>query len=239
MERRQLVLRLRIPAARPHASRTEPAPDGDLVVIRFTGQIGWDPVVLLRTTALSTIDDPNDWVTNATAEGPGTKVFQVGPALPDPLVSAVQASGGHDAPTYYIGNAAPSVDSFVGSRSLWKLAPGGSTWTRIVPHVPAPGGVGPTIAHRFHVDPYRPNVVYVVGADHIYRSDDGGGSWVVDESLESLATDKGAYPFEIADSGLGPGWSITGSPIDSVLRDMQFDPFVRVFAWRPASPESS
>jgi hypothetical protein len=201
-----------------------PRPDGDVVVIRFTGQIGRDPVVLLRTTALSTIDNPSDWVTNATMEGPGTKVFQVGPALPDPLVSAVQASGGHDSTTYYVGNAAPSVDNAVGSRGLWKLAPGQGTWAQIVPHLGAPGSVGPTLAHRFFVDPYRPNLVYVVGADHIYRSDNGGGAWVVDQSLERLATDNGAYPFAIADSGLGPGWSITGSPIDSVLRDMQFDP---------------
>ncbi len=72
--------------------------------------------------------------------------------------------------------------------------------------------------------PTVPNLLYVVGDDHIYRSDNGGRAWAVDESLERTATDEGAYPFAIADSGLGPGWSITGNPCDSVLRDMQFDP---------------
>ncbi len=131
-----------------------PRPGGDLVVVRFTGQIGKDPVVLLRTTALSSIDDPSDWVTSATSEGAGAKVFQVGPELPDPLVSAVQASGGHDSPTYYVGNAAPSVDGVVGSRGLWRLAPGETEWTQIVPHNAR--SVGPSVANRYYVDPYRP-----------------------------------------------------------------------------------
>jgi hypothetical protein len=193
----------------------QPRPGGDLVTIRFTGAVGSDPVLLLRTTDLSSITDETDWVTSATAEGPGVKCFQVGPPLPDPLVSTVQASGGHDAPTFYVGNAAPLPGLAVGSMGLWKLVPGDSAWRQVVPRTGPGIGPAPTIARRYFVDPYRPNVLYVLGADNVYRSGNGGASWVVDTSLAQALTEGGAYPFDVGD---------TGNPQEAILRDMQFDP---------------
>lgn len=191
-----------------------PRPDGDLVIVRFPGVVGSDPGHLVRTTALSAITNKNDWVTSATAEGQGSKAFRVGSELPDPLVSVVQASGGHETPTFYVGNAPPTVTGRTGSLGLWKLAPGETAWRQIVP-APGPGRSGPTIARRFFVDPYRPAVVYVLGDDHVHRSDDGGGSWAVDASLERMIVEHGAFPYDVGD---------TGNPAETVLRDMQFDP---------------
>jgi len=179
-----------------------PRPDGDLVTIRFTAE----QALLLRTTAISTITTGTDWVTSATAEGPGVKVFQVGPPLPDPGVNVVQASGGHQAPTFYVGD--PN-----GAMRLWKLS--GWSWSMIVPAAVGTGGPRPTVARRFFVDPYRPNCLYVLGAEHVFRSDTGGATWVVDASLERALTEDGAFPFVIPKNP---------SPDDELLRDMQFDP---------------
>jgi hypothetical protein len=200
----------------PTPAGQTPRPDSDLVVIRFTGVVGVDPALLLRTTALSQITAEGDWVTSATGEGPGVKAFQVGPALPDPLISVVQATGGHDAPTFYVGNAPPTVTNVVGSLGLWRLSPGDNAWQQIVPQQAGhKTPVAPTIARRFFVDPYRPQLVYVLGADHVYRSADGGKSWDIDTSLDSMVTEAGAYPHDIGN---------TGNPAEAVLRDMQFDP---------------
>src|SRR5262249_39520591 len=163
------------------------------------------------------------WVTSETAEGPGVKAFQVGPTLPDPLISAVQASGGHDHPTFYVGNAAPTVTNLVGSLGLWKLRPGDTAWRQIVPHTgPQSPARGPTIARRFFVDPYRPQLVYVIGEDHVYRTDDGGSSWTVDGSLDAAVTESGGYPYDVGDT-TKPGKD-TANPAEAVIREMQFDP---------------
>ena len=191
-----------------------PAPDGDLVTIRFTDT----EALLLRTTAISSITANSDWVTTASTSGPGVKAFQVGPALPSPSISVVQASGGHAAPVYYVGDPNSTM-------RLWKLivpvisprarrAPGiRSTWRQIVPAVGAIGSV-PKIARRFFVDPYRSNRLYVLGSEHVYRSDTGGDTWVIDNSLEVALTENGAFPFVIPSDG---------NPDDALLRDMQFD----------------
>lgn len=191
-----------------------PRPDGDLVTIRFTGVVGRDPALLLRTTALSSITVDQQWVTSATAEGPGVAAFQVGPALPDPRISIVQASGGHDAPTFYVGNQAPLPRIGTGPRGVWKLAPGDTAWRAIVP---ASRGTGPSAAVRFFADPYRPAVIYVLSTDGVYLSRDGGSSWHFDTSLIRMVTGAGTYPFDLGDGDVG-------NAQDAVLRDMTFDP---------------
>ena len=80
--------------------------------------------------------------------------------------------------------------------------------------MPSPGGAGPTIARRFFVDPYRPQLLYVQGSDGIYRSDDGGGAWMLDTSLDGALTASGTYPYSVMGTGNGD---------EAVLRDMQFD----------------
>jgi hypothetical protein len=176
-----------------------PRPDGDFVTIRRTPALP----KLLRTTAMSQITSSNDWVTSATAEGPGVKVFQVGPELPDAAIDVVQPSGGHRRPTFYVG------DPDAGGR-VWKWTAGMQQWQRIVP---GPNNV-PAVARRFFVDPYRPQLVYVLDSDHVRRSDDGGSTWTADESLERALTQARAFPFSIP---------YDGNPAERLLRDMLFD----------------
>lgn len=192
-----------------------PRPDGDFVTIRWLGVPRESTAKLLRTTAISQNTSPSDWDTNATSEAAGTKAFQVGPDLPAPGIGVVQGSGGHDRPTFYISD----VDS--GGTSVWKLAPGSSAWEPIVPS--AGPGPGPAQARRFFVDSYRPERVYVLADDSVYRTDDGGKTWAQDPGLDAAVTESGSFPrVELR-------WSKRNAlrspnPEESVLRDMQFDP---------------
>jgi len=193
-----------------------PRPDGDFVTIRWKGVPEGSASVLLRTTALSSIATPSDWDTSAVAEAPGVKVFQVGPELPDRRAGVVQASGGHEAPTFYVSDVNGS------GASVWKLAPGAASWREIVPF--SGSGVGPSGARRFFVDPYRPNCLYVLADDHVYRSDDGGECWTQDVGLDRAVTDEGAFPRSDLGSPNNPADLRSPNPAESVLRDMQFDP---------------
>lgn len=183
-----------------------PRPDGDFITI-------WrnrNRAALLRTTKMSTINNANDWVTTATTESSGAKVFQQGPDLPSTDITVVQASGGHENPVFYIGNQTAGV-----TKSLWKWRQGDAGWRQIVPG-PVTNGSIPQVANRFFVDPYRPNTVYVLDRDAIRRSDNGGTSWTVDTRLQNAITENGAFPFVIPDDG---------NPGEALLRDMIFDPY--------------
>lgn len=99
-------------------------------------------------------------------------------------------------------------------------------WQQLVPPPPpvvsaatlGPPGtvpVAPPNATRFFVDPYRPWLVYVLSTTNVFRSDNGGQSWVIDTLLEGQLTQGGAFPMTIgADE----------NPGEALLRDMQFDP---------------
>ena len=67
----------------------------------------------------------------------------------------------------------------------------------------------------FLVDPYRPNRLYVLDTNHVWRSQDGGMNWKVEASLERNLTENGAFPFLAVDDG-------SAQPV--LLRDMSFDP---------------
>jgi hypothetical protein len=90
-----------------------------------------------------------------------------------------------------------------------------TNWQQIVPGTGAPGGPAPSAAPRFFADPYRPNLVYVLGTDHVYRSDNGGAVWVVDTPLEQAMTENGAFPIIVPNDG---------NPGQALVRDMLFDP---------------
>ena len=186
-----------------------PRPDGDLVVIRFTA----DQALLLRTTHLSAITTPNAWVTNATSESQSALSFRQGPPLPSKDVSVVQASGGHENPTFYVG------DQTTGS-SLWKWVDGMGVWKQLVPRSPVGGPPGPGAARRYFADPYRPSLIYVLADDGIWRSDDGGSNWAIDSGLQDAITEGGAFPIDIGRNDI-----TDGTPDPVLLRDMLFDPF--------------
>jgi hypothetical protein len=127
---------------------------------------------------------------------------QVGPFLPDPSIGVVQASGGHERTVFYVGGKP--------SQRLWKWTEGMAAWQLLIP------GGGANQAKRFFVSPYEPNLLYVIDGDHIRRSDDGGTTWQVDESLERMVTCNGRIP---------AGRDEASDTTQVVLSDMQFDPF--------------
>jgi hypothetical protein len=197
------------------ASEAVPA-DLDLVLIQKRPDL---TRVLLRSTHPSSITIPGDW-------NPGSlKARQIGPVLPANDINVVQVAGGHASPTYYVSNPDKNSNAY-----LWKLDTvdvtrntvnriGPTTgpvsrsstppippllyWRQIVP------GPRVTKAIRFFVDPYNPNLIYVVNPDAIRRSTDGGLTWEKDSELDAIATDGGRYSYN-GDS--------------SVIKDMVFEP---------------
>ena len=83
-------------------------------------------------------------------------------------------------------------------------------WQKLIP------GRDALKAKRFFVSPYNPNLLYVIDGDNIKRSDDGGMSWQVDQSLERMVTCNGRIP---------AGRDEATDTTQVVLSDMQFDPF--------------
>lgn len=200
-----------------------PIPDGDTMIVRFTPTATF----LMRTWKLSKISSANDWVSSATADGPGVKSFQVGPPLPVFDAAIVQASGGHHATVFYFGDVMHGHGTRLepGQMRLWKWKKGQPAWQQIVPPPVVVGAalgppgvvpVAPQNARRFFVDPYRPWLVYVLSDAHVFRSDNGGESWVIDTSLETQLTQGGAFPMKIGFDEV---------PAEALLRDMQFDPY--------------
>lgn len=179
-------------------------PAGDFVTIVVSDD--GSAARLLRTTKMSSIGSSNDWLSTATSDGPSVKVFRQGPLLPNPMVSVVQPSGGHANPTFFVGDQSENA-----SQLLWSWRRGQRGWRQLLPAV-APG---PTKARRFFVDPYRPAVLYVLGTDRVWRTENGGTSWTVDQALEEALTENGAFPI---------GLTSESSSAQVLLRDMVFDP---------------
>ncbi len=184
-------------------SGQQPQPNGDFITLRFTETQS----ILLRTKMLGSVDSPSDWVNVSADEEPGVKVFQEGPELPAG-VGVVQASGGHESPVYYAGD--PN-----GLQRLWKWTKGMNQWQQLIPGPITNGTPLPSIARRFFVDPYRPNVIYIVDRNNVRRSDDGGSKWVLDTRLQNALTENSAFPIAIPDDG---------NPGEALLRDLIFDP---------------
>lgn len=169
-----------------------PLADGDYVFVA-TNAAG--ERVLLRTRSIGTITAQAHW------DDP-LKAQPVGAALPAGA-SVAQASGGHQAPVFYVADPA--------SGRLWKWEEAGGLWRQIVPG--GPPGRTATVARRFFVDPYHPQVIYLLDVSAILVSLDGGESWLQDPSLNEAAT---------------AGGRLSLTP--SILRDMVFvrgEPFTR------------
>jgi photosystem II stability/assembly factor-like uncharacterized protein len=191
----------------------QPSPDGDFcTIVRSSDGAN---ARLMRTTKLSQVDDPSDWDSTQTADGPTVKVFRQGPTLPSEAITVVQASGGHANPTFFVGDQAEDA-----TQSVWSWRRGEPSWQAVVPTANTPG---PSLARRFFVDPYRPSTVYVLGDDHVWRSESGGSGWSIDQPLEDALTDEGAFPIDLTSEP---------NPDQALLRDMVFDPGDA--AWRAA-----
>ena len=168
--------------------------------------------VLVRTQNILNIESRDEWVTTATGPGQGAHVFLQGPPLPNAGLGVVQAAGGHAATVFYVGGD--------GGLTLWTWRAGAPAWTKIVPAAATPGvSDGATFAVRFFVSPYQPNLIYILDANHVKRSDDGGQTWHVDVNLETQLTWSRKIAFSTNDNT-----SSVGDHFDLILTDMQFDP---------------
>jgi hypothetical protein len=159
-------------------------PDGDVVIIE---QALDGTATLLRTTAIRSIKTPNDWHDLS-------KARPVGPTLP-PGAIVVQASGGHAHPAYFVGSRFGTV---------WRLSADETRWDQIVPKAFA---TGPSVftALQWFVDPYNSAGVFVLDAQGMKVSADGGASWFFDTGMTKAIT-------------AGNKLTISGS----LLQDMQF-----------------
>ncbi len=133
-------------------------------------------------------------------------VLQVGPPLPTFDTGVVQASGGHVNTVFFVGGNSRN--------NLWKWTEGFASWELLVP------GGGAVQARRFFVNPYDPNVIYIVDVQNVKRSDDGGATWQIDENLEQQLSCNRRIP-------IGRSEFLTGQSdfADIVLTDMKSDPF--------------
>jgi hypothetical protein len=189
------------------ASETPPAQGDYVFVLNPTIQ----PVVV-RTQNILNIASRDEWITTATGPGQGANVFLQGPPLPNAGLGVVQASGGHAATVFYVGGD--------GGFTLWTWRAGAAAWTKLVPAAAKPNvSDGAGVAVRFFVNPYQPNLIYILDSSHVKRSDDGGQSWHVDVSLETQLTWGHTIAFSSND-----GSSSLGDHFDLILTDMQFDP---------------
>jgi hypothetical protein len=122
---------------------------------------------------------------------------QVGPDLPAG-VTTVQAAGGHADPVFFLGDGS----------SMWrgdKDAHGNLQWRPIVPDSTA------QLARRFFVDPWRPEIVYLIDDAAVRRSVDKGDTWQVDHEFTDAVSGKGDWRFACQD-------------VFCLLNDMVFDP---------------
>jgi len=161
-----------------------PLPDGDVVIIE---QALDGTANLFRTRAISAITKITDW------HDPN-KAVQVGPTLPAGAI-VVQASGGHVNPVYYIGDR---------TGQIWKLSQDKTTWTKIVPNSVV-GKIPVKSALQWFVDPYDPDGIYVLDADGMKISIDGGAGWFLDSGMTKAVTGSGKLTIS-----------------KSLLQDMQF-----------------
>ena len=173
---------------------------GDYVFVVFTTDTSGTPRAFVARTQNIPDISGNDWIT------PGGNVVQEGPDLPDPNLGVLQASGGHTNTVFYAGGN--------DANELWTWSNGMNAWRRIVP------GGGSTIAPRFFVNPYNPNVIYILDEQDVKRSDDGGASWRQDASLQQQLTCGGRIPVSRAPQ------SDLYDNVEVVLTDMQFDPYL-------------
>jgi hypothetical protein len=145
-------------------------PQGDLIVVE---QALDGTAFLFRTTAIDSITQLDHW------HDPG-KAQQIGPQLPMGAIIP-QAGGGHAKPVFYLGTR------FGGQ--VFKLNDAHTSWDTIVPNITLLTPV--KAALRWFVDPYEPNTIYVLDADGVKVSVDGGRSWDLDARFTRVITADG------------------------------------------------
>ena len=164
-----LVIRGYRPIIRTLATEA-PMGDGDYVFIHSSDGVSRK---VLRTTSISSITQLKDWddVTKAQVIGVPLPITAV---TPEPIV---QASGGHTNPVFFVSDGMGNLFKWDGGLNVWrKIVPGGPT------------GRAATGAISFFVDPFHPEIVYLVDQSGIKVSLDGGESWLPELGLSQSVT---------------------------------------------------
>ncbi len=112
---------------------------------------------------------------------------QVGPKLPT-YSHLVQASGGHNSPVFFVGDG----------KKLWKSQRDSKgkldRWDQIVP------AKGVSETRRFFVNPYDPKNIYILDYNGIKSWNEKKKEWVIDKSLNNLATGNGEFHYNASTS---------------------------------------
>jgi hypothetical protein len=132
--------------------------------------------VLFRTTVLSKVKTLDDWRDI-------NKAQQIGPQLPTNAIVA-QASGGHASPVFYVGTVPTLATGF--TSKVFRLNAADTSWDQIVPNTSVTAPVKPAL--RWFVDPYDPDTLYVLDADGVKISSDGGLRWDLDVRFTRVVT---------------------------------------------------
>jgi hypothetical protein len=175
-----VVLRGYRPLIRTLATEA-PLDDGDYVFIHSSDGVSRQ---LLRTTSISSITQLSDW------DDP-SKASPIGPKLPptaQDLEPFVQVSGGHFNPVFFVGEIQDTSNgvSLPNDGKVWRLDKNANVWKQIVPG--GPPGRQAVKALSFFVDPYRPEIIYLVDSSGIKVSLDSGDSWLPELALAQAVT---------------------------------------------------
>lgn len=168
------------PLIRTLATET-PLDDGDYVFVHSSDGVSRQ---VLRTTAISSITQLSDW------DDP-SKAPPIGPPIPvttQDLEPFVQVSGGHFNPVFFVGEIEDLArrQSLPNDGNVWRLDKAANVWKPIVPG--GPPGRQAFKALSFFVDPYRPEIIYLVDISGIKVSLDGGDSWLPELALTQAVT---------------------------------------------------
>ncbi|MGS0527953.1 hypothetical protein ACU8V7_24970 [Zobellia nedashkovskayae] len=125
-------------------------------------------------------------------------------------MTVVQASGGHENPTYYVSNI-DFRNISNGNGNVWKWQQGMVAWEQIIPATNSPS---PNNIRRFFVDSYRKDILYALDDNDVFKSVDGGENWIIDTDLKNNLTVNGKFPVIIRNSP---------NPGQALIRDILFD----------------
>ena len=121
--------------------------------------------------------------------------------------SWVQAAGGHNSPTYYVGDG---INIWRGRYNTAKQV----KWEKVAPAASTVPTTTTVIgANRFFVSPWDPKLVYLIDVpgSAVRVSTNGGDSWKKDNGLSNAVSANGEWPFVCSHD-------------DCLLNDMAFDP---------------
>ncbi|MBM9506677.1 WD40/YVTN/BNR-like repeat-containing protein [Actinacidiphila acididurans] len=140
----------------------------------------------------------------------GGSFHRVGPALPAGVRAVLQTSGGHTGTLFWVGSRGPDFASSESDQLYVADRPDSPTrWICVVPgYDPLTGGCKQPAdaadapcpadqachAYRFFADPYDSQVAYILDANGVKETLDGGATWHLQPELTTKVLADGASP---------------------------------------------